>query len=66
MENSYESVSFQVHEADMTRLERSNKRLAIVIIIVVLSMLINNVVWIGFENHRQDAQNKVVYETQVE
>ena len=57
-------VSMQVHEGDMTRLERSNRRLLIALVVVVITMLINNVVWIGFENHRQDVTNKVMYETQ--
>lgn len=57
-------VSMQVHEGDMSRLERSNRRLLIALVVVVVAMLINNVVWIGFENHRQDETNRVVYETQ--
>ncbi len=61
-----EFVSLQVHEGDMTRLERSNKRLLIALVVVVIVMLINNLVWIGFENHRQDMANKVLYETQTE
>ena len=66
MENKQEPVAFQVHEADMSRLERSNKRLLIALVVVVVTMLLNNVVWIAFENHRQDVQNKVIYETQKE
>jgi len=57
-------VSMQVHEGDMTRLERSNRRLLIALVVVVVAMLINNVVWIGFENHRQDETNRVTYEAQ--
>lgn len=62
MDDNY--VSKQIHEGDMTRLERSNKRLLIALIVAVIAMLLNNVVWIGFENHRQDELNKVIYETQ--
>lgn len=57
-------VSLQVHEGDMTRMERSNKRLFIALIVAVIILLINNIVWIGFENHRQDITNKVLYETE--
>jgi hypothetical protein len=57
-------VSLQVHEGDMTRLERSNRRLLIALVVVVITMLLNNVVWIGFENHRQDITYQVGYETQ--
>lgn len=59
-----EVVSFQVHEGAMTRMERSNRRLLIALVVVVVVMLLNNIVWIAFENHRQDVQ--VTYETQTE
>ena len=62
MDDKY--VSMQVHEGDMTRLERSNKRLLIALIVAVVGILLNNIVWISFENHRQDEVNKVIYETQ--
>lgn len=62
--NDKDYVSMQVHEGDMTRLERSNKRLAIALVVVVVAMLLNNIVWIGFENHRQDETNKIIYEIQ--
>ncbi len=62
MDDNY--VSLQVHEGDMTRMERSNKRLFIALIVAVIILLINNIVWIGFENHRQDITNKVLYETE--
>ncbi|QHJ73762.1 hypothetical protein [Butyrivibrio virus Ceridwen] len=62
MDDKY--VSLQVHEGDMTRMERSNKRLFIALIVAVIILLINNIVWIGFENHRQDITNKVLYETE--
>ena len=64
MEENY--ISKQVHEGDMTRLERSNKRLLIALIVAVVALLLNNVVWIGFENHRQGEMVKVIYETQSE
>ena len=57
-------VSLQVHEGCMTRMERSNKRLFIALIVAVIILLINNIVWIGFENHRQDITDKVLYETE--
>ena len=62
MDDNY--VSKQIHEGDMTRLERSNKRLMIALVVLAVSLLINNVVWIGFENHRQDEMIKVMYEMQ--
>ena len=62
MDENY--VSMQVHEGAMTRLERSNKRLLIALIVTVIGILLNNIVWISFENHRQDEVNKVIYEAQ--
>ncbi len=60
-----ETVSFQVHEGAMTRMERSNRRLLIALVVVVVVMLINNIAWIAFEDHRQDIQ-QVTYEKQTE
>lgn len=60
-----ETVSFQVHEGAMTRMERSNRRLLIALVVVVIVMLLNNVAWISFEDHRQNIQ-QVIYETQTE
>lgn len=60
-----EPVSFQVYEGTMARMDRSNKRLLIALIAVVTAMLINNVAWIMYENHRQDVQTEqVTYEAE--
>lgn len=64
MDDNY--VSKQVHEGDMTRLERCNKRLLIALAVALIAMLVNNVVWISFESHRQAEMIKVIYETQTE
>jgi hypothetical protein len=62
---NHEPVSFQVYEGTMARMDRSNKRLLIALIAVVTAMLINNVAWIMYENHRQDIQTEqVTYETE--
>ena len=66
MENrNEEPVSFQIYEGTMARMERSNLRLLIALIVVVTAMLLNNVAWIMYENHRQDVQT-VTYETEQE
>jgi hypothetical protein len=63
-EKNNEVVSFQVHEGAMARMERSNLRMLIALIAVVTAMLVNNVAWIMYENHRQDVQSEqVTYET---
>lgn len=67
MENrNEEPVSFQIYEGTMARMERSNLRLLIALIVVVTAMLLNNVAWIMYENHRQDVQTTVTYETEQE
>ena len=44
------SVPFYVHEADMTRMERSNHRLWILCIILTLILVITNCGWIWYES----------------
>ena len=57
-----EQVSFQVHEADMARMERNNHRMLIALIAVIIALLLNNLAWMVYENHRQSEQ--VTYETE--
>ncbi len=64
MDEKLDSVPRPVHEGDMTRLEGANVRLLAALVVVVIAMLLNNIVWIGFENHRQDETYKLVYEIQ--
>lgn len=58
----------QTHEGDMARLERSNRRLSVALIValivVVLALIANNVAWMKYESHRQDETYKVIYESQ--
>lgn len=62
MENERNEVSFQVHEADMARMERTNNRMLIALIAVILALLVNNVVWIVYTYNTQSKQ--VTYETE--
>ena len=69
MDEKKEMVSFQVHEGDMARMERDNRRLLIALIVALVIFLINNVVWIlvgkyFITTYVQPAQ--VVYETESE
>ena len=45
-----ENVPYIVHEGDMARLERSNKRLLIALAIALIVMLLNNVAWLVHEH----------------
>lgn len=47
---SPESVPYIVHEEDMAKLERSNKRLLIALAIALTVMLLNNVAWLLHEH----------------
>ena len=47
-------IPFFVHEADMARLERTNKRLFIVVLVLILSLIGTNGAWIKYENSFQD------------
>ena len=42
-------IPFFVHEADMARLERTNKRLFIVVLVLILSLIGTNLAWIMYE-----------------
>lgn len=41
-----DNVPYIVHEGDMARLERSNRRLLIALAISVVVMLLNNIAWL--------------------
>lgn len=49
-----ESVPYMVHEGDMARMERSNKRLWIVIILLILLLVGSNLCWIYYESSFED------------
>lgn len=43
-------VPYLVHESTMARMERTNKRLWIVVIILILSLIATNAGWIWYES----------------
>lgn len=45
-----ESVPFIVHEADMARMERNNKRLWIALILVIVLLVGSNIAWTVYES----------------
>lgn len=49
-------VPYIAHENDMARLERTNKRIWIVILILVVSLLVTNFGWIYYECHSIHSQ----------
>jgi len=49
-------IPFFVHEADMARLERTNKRLFIIVVILILALIGTNVGWLIYESQFQVAE----------
>lgn len=49
------------HEGDMARMERANKRLWVVIIILIIALIGSNAAWIYYES-----QFEVIEETQID
>ena len=59
-------VSFICHEADMTRLERANKRLWIVVLVLIAVLLGTNGAWIYYESQFQVIEEKTEIEAEQE
>lgn len=51
LENS--NVPLMVHESDMARSERANRRLWITVIILIIAILASNIAWIIYESQYQ-------------
>lgn len=47
---SLEPVPYIVHEAAMARQERNNKRLWIVVIILIAALILSNAAWVYYES----------------
>ena len=45
-----ENVPYIVHEGAMARLERSNRRLLIALVVALMVMLLNNVAWLVYSH----------------
>lgn len=50
MENDTAMIPYFVHEGDMTRMERNNKRLWIVILVLIVALIGSNVGWLIYES----------------
>jgi flagellar basal body-associated protein FliL len=60
-----ENVPYIVHEGDMARLERSNKRLLIALIAALIVMLLNNIAWLTYNHFNQsDTTQEITSEVQ--
>lgn len=47
-------IPYLSHEGDMVRMERSNKRLFIVILVLIVALVGSNAAWIYYENQFTD------------
>lgn len=57
-----EPVPFIVHEADMARMERNNKRLWIALILVIVLLVGSNIAWTVYESQFTDETTPVEQE----
>ena len=54
MENDKTNVPFIVHESIIARMERTIKRLWILCILMFISLIITNGIWVCYENSFED------------
>ena len=48
------TVPYIVHEGEMARMERMNRRLWIVILVLIAALIVTNAAWIYYENQFED------------
>ena len=63
--NTPENVPYIVHEGDMARLERSNRRLLIALIAALIVMLLNNIAWLVYD-HVESQSTQMEYTSEVQ
>ena len=61
MENN---ISFIAHEAMMARMERTIKRLTIIIILLIVLLCGTNIAWVYYENQFEDVVTTVEAESE--
>lgn len=58
MEN--EQISYYAHEGMMVRMERTNHRLWVIVIILIISLLATNLAWVLYESQWEVYEEQVV------
>lgn len=48
------SIPYIVHESEVSRLERINKRLFILVVVLAVMLFVSNGIWIWYESQFQD------------
>lgn len=54
---SAEPVPYAVHEKDMARMERTNKRLWIALILLIVFLVGSNIAWIAYESQFETVES---------
>ena len=62
--NEKTSIPYAVHEATVTRLERINTRLWVVILILIFALIASNLAWIIYEKQFDVVEKNVEIECQ--
>jgi len=57
-------VPYMVHEGDMVRMERSSRRLWIIVLVLIVLLVGSNIAWLCYENSMEEvsATNEVTQE----
>lgn len=58
--NDIKDVPYIVHEGDMARMERSNKRLWIVVLVLIALLLGSNIAWLMYESQVEEVSTTTV------
>ena len=54
MEENIATIPYIVHESEVSRLERVNKRFFTLIVVLALMLFVSNGIWIWYESQFQD------------
>ena len=57
-------VPYIVHEGDMARMERSNKRLWIIVLVLIVLLVGSNIAWLCYENSMEEVSTTTSEVTQ--
>lgn len=57
-------VPYIVHEGDMARMERSNRRLWIIVLVLIVLLVGSNIAWLCYENSMEEVSTTVEQEVE--
>ena len=66
MDDRNAAIPFFAHEGEMTRMERTNKRLWILVLVLVFTLVGTNAAWIIYENQYEDQEYTVRVEQETD